>query len=63
MNEAEARLKPPVTDLRERCPTCNRLAPEHSRWCITEALQTGESIETREIEGTQSVPLKESPNE
>ncbi len=63
MNEAEARLKPPVTDLRERCPTCNMLAPQHSRWCITPVIRGEKDMETREVEGTQSVPLKESPNE
>jgi len=22
-----------IKDLRERCPTCNKLTPEHTRWC------------------------------
>ena len=60
MNEEEAKLKPPFTDLRERCPTCNMLAPQHRKWCVTPVIRGETTMETREIEGAQSVPLKES---
>ncbi len=47
-----------VEDLRERCPMCNKLAPEHTRWCITPVIQGETTMETRKIEGVQSVVLK-----
>jgi len=47
-----------VEDLRERCPTCDKLAPEHTRWCITSVIEGKATMETREIEGEQSPVLK-----
>jgi len=47
-----------VLDNRERCPTCNRIAPQHNRWCITPVIEGKKVMETREIEGTQSAPIQ-----
>jgi len=45
---------PQIVDNRERCPTCNMLAPRHKRWCITPVIQGDATMETRETEGTQT---------
>ena len=56
LQEREKRIQPPVKDLRKRCPTCNRLEPNHRKWCITPVIRGEKVMETRKIEGEQSVP-------
>ena len=48
-----------IIDNRERCPTCNMIEPRHKRWCITPMIQGEAIMETREVEGNQSIALKE----
>lgn len=43
-----------IEDLRERCPTCNKLTPEHARWCGAFSSE----VETEEVEVEQSIALK-----
>lgn len=60
MTEAEKRIEPPVTDLRDRCPTCNMLTPQHSRWCIIPVIEGKKPMETRQIEGQRSTLIMDS---
>lgn len=48
-----------IKDLRERCPVCKKLTPEHTRWCGAFS-STGE---TEEVEVEQSIALKAETSE
>lgn len=43
-----------IKDLRERCSTCGKLTPEHTRWCG--AFSSG--AEAEEVEVEQNIVLK-----